>query len=52
MEENIFLETVCYLKNDEKNINNYEKLQEYINYRNNEITLVNGFAPNVLDSQF
>lgn len=29
-----------------------EKLQEYINYRNNELTLVNGFAPEVVDSQF
>jgi hypothetical protein len=29
-----------------------EKLQEYINYRNNETTLVNGFAPEVVGSQF
>jgi len=29
-----------------------EKLQEYLNYRNNECTLSNGFAPNILDSQF
>jgi hypothetical protein len=29
-----------------------EKLQEYINYRNNETTLVNGFAPDIIDSQF
>jgi hypothetical protein len=29
-----------------------EKLQEYLNYRNNECTLPNGFAPNILDSQF
>ena len=29
-----------------------EKLQEYLNYRNNECTLPNGFTPNILDSQF
>jgi hypothetical protein len=29
-----------------------EKLQEYINYRNNELTLINGFAPDVVNSQF
>ena len=29
-----------------------EKLQEYLNYRNNECTLPNGFAPNISDSQF
>ena len=29
-----------------------EKLQEYINYRSNEATLVNGFCPNIVNSQF
>jgi DNA-directed RNA polymerase subunit RPC12/RpoP len=29
-----------------------EKLQEYINYRNNETTLINGFAPEIVDSKF
>ena len=29
-----------------------EKLQEYLNYRNNECTLVNGFKPDIINSQF
>lgn len=29
-----------------------EKLQEYLNYRNKETTLVNGFKPDVIESQF
>lgn len=29
-----------------------EKLQEYLNYRNTETTLVNGFKPDVIESQF
>jgi len=29
-----------------------EKLQEYLNYRNKECTLVNGFKPEIINSQF
>ena len=29
-----------------------EKLQEYLAYRNNECTLVNGFTPEIINSQF
>jgi len=29
-----------------------EKLQEYINYRNQECTLMNGFTPDIINSQF